>query len=122
MRERRILPIAYSSLAPLATWRSGYTQFGGSKSLDAKAATPSAIEGLSARLGVSGARLLLRYALQKGWCVLPKSVREERLRENLDLGSFAVPEPMMAELDAMESDQAFAFGRPEEPFDPTKVD
>ena len=120
MRERAILPIAYSSLAPLAAWRDGYTALGGSKSADATA-TPAAIPQMAARLGVSEARLLLRYAVQKGWAVLPKSVREARMRDNFDLVSFAISPEDMATLDAMDNDQAFAFGAPGAAFDPSKV-
>ena len=121
MRARGIAPIAYSSLAPLSTWREGYAAFGGSKSGGALA-TSSRISEVAKRVGVSEAKLLLRYALQKGWAVLPKSVSDARLRENIDLASFTIPEPEMAALDAMESDAAYAFGSPGEPFDPTKFD
>jgi len=121
MRARSILPIAYSSLAPLSSWREGYTALGGSKS-DAAKATPLTIPAIAQKLGVSEARLLLRYATQKGWAVLPKSVREDRMRANMDLGSFEVSDADMAQLDGMESGEAFAFGAPGQAFDPTKVD
>jgi len=120
MSSKKILPIAYSSLAPLSTWRDGYSAYGGSKSAEAKV-TPSTIAVVAARVGVSEPRLLLRYALQKGWPVLPKSVREERMRDNLDL-DFSIPEADMKELDAMESDAAFAFGQEGSALDPTKVE
>jgi 2,5-diketo-D-gluconate reductase A len=120
MRVRKILPIAYSSLAPLSSWREGYSAFGGSKA-DAAKATPSPVAGIAARLSVSEARVLLRYAVQKGWAILPKSVREERMRDNADLASFDLSAEDMAELDAMESGAAFAFGAQGQAFDPTKV-
>ena len=121
MAARRILPIAYSSLAPLSTWREGYSAFGGSKSGDALA-TPSQVRAVAARVGVSESRLLLRYALQKGWAVLPKSVSAARIRENIDLVGFSIPDEEMAALDAMERDAAFAFGKAGEPFDPSKFE
>lgn len=118
MRERRILPIAYSSLAPLASFREGYTAFTGSR---VGQATPELVGAIAGRLGVSDARVLLRYALQKGWCVLPKSTREARMAENFDLASFTLAEADMAQLDAMECDAAVAFGAPGKAFDPTTV-
>ena len=88
---------------------------------DAKS-TPDVIREIAERVGVTEARLLLRYALQKGWPVLPKSVKEDRMRANLDLHSFHIPDAEMATLDAMDQDAAYAFGQPGKPFDPSKVD
>ena len=65
-------------------------------------ATPSQVHAVAARVGVSESRLLLRYALQKGWAVLPKSVSAARIRENIDLVGFSIPDEEMAALDAME--------------------
>ena len=115
----KILPIAYSSLAPLSEWRDGYTAMAGSKDESAKAdGTPSLVSEVASKLGVSAPRLLLRYALQKGWCILPKSVREERLKENFDL-SFEIGVAEMERLDGLEADKALAFGSAGQPLDPT---
>ena len=95
--------------------------FKGMSGAQAKATTPPPISAIAARLAVSEARLLLRYALQRGWAILPKSVREDRMRDNMDLGSFALGDDDMAQLDSMESDQALAFGEPGAAFDPSKV-
>lgn len=122
MGAKKILPIAYSSLAPLSTWRDGYTSFGGSKAAGATATVDSPIATMAARMGVSEARLMLRYALQKGWPILPKSVREERIRSNFDVNSFVITDDDMTKLDAMDSDAAFAFGNREQPVDPCKAD
>ena len=48
------------------------------------------------------AQILLRWGLQSGVVVLPKSVRPGRLAENLDLYSFSLSTAEMAELDALE--------------------
>lgn len=121
MRDKNILPIAYSSLAPLSTWRAGYTAFAGSKAADAATELQSPITAIAARVGVSESKLLLRYAIQKGWAVLPKSVRMERIADNFDLHSCSISEAEMAELDAMDSDAAFAFGEAGNPVDPSKA-
>ena len=122
MRAKKILPIAYSSLAPLSTWREGYASYGGSKAVDATATVESPISTMAARIGVSEARLMLRYALQKGWPILPKSVRDDRIRSNFDVNSVVIPDDDMKILDAMDSDAAFAFGNKEQPVDPCKAD
>ena len=124
MRSRGILPIAYSSLAPLANWREGYTAFEGSKATQqAKAAAAaSSIAAIAARVGVSEARLLLRYALQRGWPILPKSCRPLRIRENYDVLSFEIPAAEMSELDSLDEDSPFAFAGPGGTrLDPSKV-
>ena len=55
----KILPIAYSSLAPLSEWRDGYTAMAGSKDESAKAdGTPSLVSEVASKLGVSAPRLL----------------------------------------------------------------
>lgn len=111
MVERKILPIAYSSLAPLSNWRQGYTSLGGTKTEEEKKEAP-AIADIARRLGVSQARVLLRYPLQRGWPILPKSTKEARLKENLDLGSFELSDADMKALDALETGTDFAWDAP----------
>ena len=66
--------------------------------------------------------MLLRYAVQKGWAVLPKSVNEDRIAENLEVGDgscvFSLERSDMQSLDALECGAAFAFGGKGEAFDP----
>lgn len=91
MAPRKILPIAYSSLAPLATWRvqpDSTAQSSGKHR--AEAGKQEAVAGaLAAAAAAHGARseasVLLRWALQKGYPVLPKSVRPERIASNFAL-------------------------------------
>ena len=135
MRGRRILPIAYSSLAPLGTWRVGQQC---SKTDEQRAAHGAAGAdlggGLGGRVGAvlgavaerhggrSEAQVLLRWALQKGWPILPKSVSEGRAEANLQLFGFELSDADMAALDALETGETFAFGAPGQPLDPTKCD
>ena len=121
MAERGILPIAYSSLAPLSNWRVGQQ----SAKSDAQRAdvANSGVGAIAAKyrvVGRSEAQVLLRYALQKGWAILPKSVSEVRAAANLDVFSFALSDADMAALDAMERGATFAFGAPGQPLDPTQ--
>jgi 2,5-diketo-D-gluconate reductase A len=60
-------------------------------------------------LSVSEAKVLLRWALQKGYPILPKSVKEERVAANFDLFSFALDDAQMASLDACDNAKPFAW-------------
>ena len=46
--------------------------------------------------------MLLRWCLQHGLIVIPKSVRRERIAENAQIFDFALSEQEMAELDALD--------------------
>lgn len=52
--------------------------------------------------GKTPAQVVLRWHLQKGFIVFPKSVRIERLRENLDVFDFALSDAQMAAIDAID--------------------
>lgn len=54
------------------------------------------------RAGRTAAQVLLRWGIQKGFVVLPKSTREERIRENAAIFDFALDADAMARLDALE--------------------
>lgn len=45
---------------------------------------------------------MLRWHLQKGVIVFPKSVRAERLRENLDVFGFELTDAEIAAIDALD--------------------
>ena len=60
--------------------------------------------------GVDEARLLLRWAVQQGWPVLPKSSRQERVLSNMDLFSFEISDDDMVEMTAMNQNLAMAWG------------
>jgi len=117
MKSKGIQPVAYSSLVPLSTWREGYKKYGGSIASTDKE-TPSPVKTISDRLRVSEAQVLLRWAIQKGFCILPKSTNETRIAQNIDLACELTHADMQT-LDAMESNTAAAFGEPGKPFDPT---
>lgn len=115
MRERAIACIAYSSLAPLSNWREGQ------QSAKADREPNAVLAGLAERSDCTEAQLLLRWALQKGYAILPKSVTRERIAENIDVFSIALSDETMSALDAMEKNETQAFGAPGQPFDPTAV-
>ncbi|CAE7889017.1 hypothetical protein AK812_SmicGene20155 [Symbiodinium microadriaticum] len=62
---------------------------------------------ISTRLGRSPGQVLLRWAVQKGIAVTPKSNKESRLRENLEVLDFVLEEEDMKLLDALDKEQVF---------------
>jgi 2,5-diketo-D-gluconate reductase A len=111
MTERSITPIAYSSLVPLSTWRTAEGH--------ASAKTPamqadgeragSPFRTMAAKHGVSEAQILLRWAIQRGYPVLPKSTKPERIRQNADLFSFALDDADMAAIATMDRGDGVAW-------------
>jgi 2,5-diketo-D-gluconate reductase A len=63
--------------------------------------TPAVADAAAAH-GVTPAQAVLRWHLQKGIIVFPKSVRAERLRENLDVFGFELTDAEIAAIDALD--------------------
>ncbi len=67
------------------------------------------------RHGKTAAQIMLRWQLQQGVSVIPKSSRPERLRENADLFDFELSEAEMAQLNALDSPEGSVIDwRPED--------
>jgi diketogulonate reductase-like aldo/keto reductase len=60
------------------------------------------VVGEAQRVKRTPAQVLLRWGIQKGFVVLPKSTREVRIRENAALFDFALDADAMSRLDALE--------------------
>jgi 2,5-diketo-D-gluconate reductase A len=87
MDKHEILPIAYSSLAPIPNWREG-SQWNGKPEDMKSGAIPC--QNIADQYGVTVPQLFLKWAIQLGYAVLPKSVHYNRLKENLDLDHFTI--------------------------------
>lgn len=107
MAKNDIAPIAYSSLVPLSTWRVEEGQ--GSAKTDDMKADGTAFKGMAAKYGVSEARLLLRWGVQSGYAVLPKSLNPDRMRQNLDLFSFVIDDADMTQMATMDRGDGVAW-------------
>ncbi|HET7430166.1 MAG TPA: aldo/keto reductase [Nocardioides sp.] len=59
------------------------------------------IAGIAERLGRSTAQVIIRWHLQHGIVVIPKSVHPERIRANADVAGFELTADDMAALDAL---------------------
>jgi len=60
------------------------------------------VRAIAAELGKSAAQVLLRWGVQHGFVVLPKSVREARIAENGSIFDFELAADQLARLDALE--------------------
>ena len=62
----------------------------------------STVRRVTQRVGRTPAQVLLRWCLQRDALVIPKSVRQDRIRENAQIFDFALSPQDMAELDALD--------------------
>ena len=99
MAKYDISPIAYSSLVPLSTWRTEPGQ--DSAKTDEMKSDGTAFKEMAEKYGVSEAQLLLRWGVQNGYAVLPKSVNRDRMRQNFDIFSFSIDDADMAQMATM---------------------
>jgi diketogulonate reductase-like aldo/keto reductase len=61
-----------------------------------------AIVAVAERVGRTPAQVMLRWALQRGTVVIPKSSRRERIESNAQVFDFELDDRAMAELDALD--------------------
>jgi 2,5-diketo-D-gluconate reductase A len=111
LADKGITPIAYSSLVPLSTWRAAEGQASAkTRAMQADGERPdSPFKAMAAKHGVSEAQVLLRWAIQLGYPVLPKSTKPERMRQNADLFSFALDDADMAAIATMDRGDGVAW-------------
>lgn len=130
LRRHGVVPIAYSSLAPSSYWRvvpgqrSAKPTTQSTEDVNAsenkESSSVSAISDaltecgqLVAELGkkydVSEAQILLRWAVQSGYPILPKSSKAERIKENANAFHFILSSEDMARLNALDRNTPFAW-------------
>ena len=107
--DQGITPIAYSSLIPLSTWRIAPGQESAKTEQMRADGVDSPFAAMAARYGVTEAQILLRWAVQKGYPVLPKSTKPDRIRQNADLFGFSIGAQDMAAIDAMDRGDGVAW-------------
>jgi 2,5-diketo-D-gluconate reductase A len=111
LNERNIVPIAYSSLVPLSTWRSapGHDSAKTEAMRADSERADSPFKSMADKYGVTEAQLLLRWGVQNGYPVLPKSTNPARMRQNADLFSFTIDEGDMARLAKLDRGDGVAW-------------
>ena len=77
----------------------------------------SAIKGIAAKVDRSPAQVTLRWHLQRGDIVFPKSMRAERMAENFALFDFELGADDMAEITALDRGEAGRLGPNPDTFD-----
>lgn len=109
-----ILPIAYSSLAPLSDWRPGQR----SAKIEESYYDPNSYSNiknadlfnfLANKYNITSAQLLLKWGLQHGYPILPKSTHESRIQLNFQLNHFTIDENDMNLLDELDENKPFAW-------------
>ena len=113
VHEHTIAPIAYSSLAPLSTWRAGQE----SAKPEAEKKADGVFATMAAKYGVAEAQLLLQWGVQNGYAILPKSLNPERMKQNLDLDGFEIDAEDMDAIRKMDRGAGIAWSMG----DPTRV-
>ena len=69
----------------------------------------SVLTEIGQKHGKTAAQVVLRWHLQRGVVVIPKSVRPERMRENIDVFDFALSAEEMVRISALDQKQSAFF-------------
>ena len=64
--------------------------------------THPVLTGIGSKYGKSAAQVALRWNVQRGVVVIPKSVHKDRMEQNLDIWDFTLSDKDMAEIAAMD--------------------
>lgn len=104
LRLSRQYGLAVTAFSPLGA--ASYVELEMAADTDAVLTEP-VVAGAAARLDRSPAQIVLRWALQRGTAVIPKTSRKERLRENLALFDFSLNEDEMAGISALNRNRRF---------------
>jgi 2,5-diketo-D-gluconate reductase A len=68
-----------------------------------KALGDPVVAEIARRLGRTSAQVLLRWGIERGAVVIPKSVRRERIQENAQIFDFSLPPDDLHALDALDT-------------------
>ncbi|XP_019459620.1 PREDICTED: aldo-keto reductase family 4 member C9-like [Lupinus angustifolius] len=75
---------------------SAYSPLGSPGNLKSDILQNPVITEVAEKLGKSPAQVALRWGLQTGYSVLPKSTNEARIKENFDVFNWSIPEDLIA--------------------------
>lgn len=96
--------IAYTAFSPLGA--GSYVELGMATGADSVLNEPI-VNQLSKKYGRSPAQIALRWAVQRGTAVVPKTSRVERLKENISLYDFELTTDEMAAISSLDRNQRF---------------
>lgn len=96
--------IAVTAFSPLGA--PSYIPIGMATESDSVLANP-VVTAIAAAHGRTPAQVVLRWGVQRGTAVIPKTGRIERLRENLDIAGFSLSQTEMSSISALDKNQRF---------------
>ena len=111
LRQKFIAVMAYSSLIPLASWRAVEGQNSAKTvSMTQEGLQDSfSIKQFAMKYDVSQAQLLLRWAHQKRYAVIPKSGNVQRMEDNLKIFDFKISHDDMLTLEGLDRGRGLAW-------------
>jgi 2,5-diketo-D-gluconate reductase A len=71
--------------------------------------TNPVLEAIGGKYGKSVAQVALRWLLQRGVIIIPKSVHVERMKQNLDIFDFTLSDADMAEIARLDTGHSLFF-------------
>jgi D-xylose reductase len=96
--------IAYTAFSPLGA--SSYLELGMAGPGDSVLQQP-VLQQLASKYAKTPAQIALRWGVQRGTAVIPKTSRPERLLENIDLFNFQLTADEMQQIEGMDRQQRF---------------
>ncbi|XP_047159977.1 NADPH-dependent aldo-keto reductase, chloroplastic-like isoform X1 [Vigna umbellata] len=84
---------------------SGYSPLGSPGNLKSEILKNPVVVETAEKLGKTPAQVALRWGLQSGHSVLPKSNTESRIKENFDVFDWSIPEELMAKFSQIKQDR-----------------
>ncbi|XP_014516627.1 NADPH-dependent aldo-keto reductase, chloroplastic [Vigna radiata var. radiata] len=84
---------------------SGYSPLGSPGNLKSDILKNPVVVEIAEKLGKTPAQVALRWGLQSGQSVLPKSTTESRIKENFDVFDWSIPEELMAKFSEIKQDR-----------------
>lgn len=96
--------IAFTAFSPLGA--GSYVPLGMADKSDS-VLDQAIVREIAQQHGKTPAQIVLRWGIQRGTAVIPKTSRPERLRENIDLFEFNLSDQQMQQLSALDRHQRF---------------
>ncbi len=96
--------IAYTAFSPLGA--GSYVPLGMAEASDSVLEQPI-IQEIASRHAKSPAQIVLRWGVQRGTAVIPKTSRVERLRENISLYDFRLSDQEMSHINGLDRQQRY---------------
>ena len=119
MDSNNIVPIAYSSLLPLPSWRAnappdvmGNPSNAGKnpEMFNSDDTDVQFFSQLAEKYSVTSAQILLKWAIQRGFAILPRSTNPVRMEENFRIDHFDLNDDEMAVMNDMDRGKGMAWG------------